>query len=365
MNEETLFALALWLLPGMGPSSFEKLLGAAPRLEEIFSLSEMDLRALGLKAPLIKALKDKDQALKKAQEELQRLRLIGAQVISIFDAPYPSLLKEIPHPPPVLFVKGSLELGPYSLAVVGSRAATSYGRRITKDWISELARAGLDIISGFALGIDTLAHQAALRAGGYTVAVLGCGLDQNYPAENRLLREEIVKQGGALITEFPLGTKPKPQNFPVRNRIISGLARGVLVIEASAQSGSLITARLAAEQGREVMAIPGSIYSGRSHGCHRLIREGALLVDRPDQILEALGLEVVFAEPRSDVKELTLSSLEDKVLKCMEVYPIHVDDIAHRSGLAVSQVSGILLALELKGLVQGLPGNFYQRVVER
>jgi len=365
VKEESLWALALWLLPGMGPASFEKLLETAESPEEAFHLDQETLKGLGLKTPLRQALRNKDRALKRAQAEREALARLGAKVITIFDAAYPSLLKEIPNPPPVLFVKGALDLGPYSLAVVGSRAATSYGRRITKEWIFELAKAGLAIISGFALGIDALAHEAALRARGYTLAVLGCGLDQNYPMENQGLGRAILRQGGALVTEFPLGTKPKPQNFPIRNRIISGLAQGVLVIEASAKSGSLITARLAAEQGREVMAVPGNVYSGRSHGCHRLIREGALLVDRPDQVLDALGLEVVFSERSQGVRELTLSPLEAKVLEHLEVYPLHLDDVAYKSGLAVSQVSGILLALELKGLVQGLPGNFYQKVVEK
>jgi DNA processing protein len=330
-------------------------------------LERKDLLDLGLRPSLVRALGNKDLAFQQAEEEWKRLKDLGGSLLTLEEENYPSLLAQIPDPPLVLYFFGQLEMGPYPLAVVGSRSVTSYGRRVVRDWISELARAGLDIVSGLALGVDRLAHEEALRAEGYTVAVLGSGLDQVYPPENRSLAERIVRSGGAIVTEFPLGTPPRAQNFPIRNRIISGLSKAVLVVEASLRSGSLITARLAAEQGREVMAVPGSIYSGRSHGCHQLICQGALLVDKPCQILETLGLKIVSspAEDASPVNSLTLSPEEDKVLERLEVYPMHVDDLVHLTGLEVSTLSGILLALELKGLIESQPGNYYQKVVKR
>ena len=361
--DETLCTLALSLIPGLGPLGFKKIMALASSAARAFSLSPQELKGLGFRSSVIKALKDPEKLLLRAQREMEALERLGARVIALGQREYPTLLREIPDPPPVLFVQGRWSLGPYPLAIVGARAASSYGLKIAKQWSRELAQAGLDIVSGLALGIDAASHWGALEGGGYTLAVLGCGLDQRYPAENQTLREKILQNGGAIVTEFPLGTEPKPGHFPARNRIISGVSRGVLVVEASPRSGSLITARLAADQGREVMAVPGNIYSRRSHGCHRLIREGALLVDQPAQVLEALGLELR-PEEKESVNSLTLEPLEAKVLGHLEVYPIHVDDLAVKTGLEVSALSGILLALELKGLVESLAGNFYQKVSE-
>ncbi len=366
MNPERLWYLALALIPGMGPLRFRLVCERLGSPERAFYASEKELKAIGLPASLAKLL-DPHEALARAKKEYEDLCRLGADFLTLEDPEYPPLLRHIFDPPPVLFYKGSLKWGDYLLAVVGSRAATSYGRRITREWVKEIVRAEVTIVSGLARGIDTTAHEAALEGGGRTIAVLGCGLDQDYPPGNRYLAQRIA-QKGVLLTEFPLGTRPRPQNFPVRNRIISGLSQAVLVVEASPRSGSLITARLAAEQGREVMAIPGAVYSYRSHGCHRLIREGALLVDRPEQILEVLGLsDLSFGSGPGDSKakeRLTLAPEEAKVWQVMEVYPLHLDEIAHRAGVEVSQVSGILLALELKGMVQSIPGNFYQKVIE-
>ena len=366
MNLERLWYLALALVPGMGPLRFRLVCERFGSPEKVFYASEKELKAIGLPASLTK-LPAPHEALSKAKKEYERLRCMEADFLILEDPAYPPLLRHISDPPPVLFYKGSLAWGDYLLAVVGSRAATSYGKRITKEWVKEIVRAEVTIVSGLARGIDTAAHEAALEGGGRTIAVLGCGLDQDYPLGNRRLAQRITEKG-TLLTEFPLGTRPRPQNFPVRNRIISGLSQAVLVVEASPRSGSLITARLAAEQGREVMAVPGSVYSYRSHGCHRLIREGALLVDRPEQILEVLGLsDLSFGSGLGDSRakeRLTLDPEEAKVWQVMEVYPLHLDEIAYRAGVEVSQVSGILLALELKGIVQSIPGNFYQKVIE-
>ncbi len=365
MNKKRLWYLALALVPKLGPIRFKQICERLGSPKKAFYASEKELQAIGLPKYLSR-LPNPKEAIARAEEEYEKLKAIGGDFLTIEDDCYPILLKEIPDPPPVLFYRGKPKWKQYNLAVVGARAATSYGKRVTKEWIREIAKAGVSIISGLAVGIDTAAHEAALEAGGHTVAVLGCGLDQNYPPQNRELAQKIAEKG-IVLTEFPLGVKPRAQNFPIRNRIISGLSQGVLVVEASPRSGSLITARLAAEQGREVMAIPGSIYSYRSHGCHQLIREGALLVDRPEQILEALGIsEISFGYFHENLKkDLTLEPEEAQVLEALEVYPTHLDEIAHRLGVEVSKVSGILLSLELKGLVQSSPGNFYQKVVER
>ena len=365
MKQRRLWYLALALVPKLGPISFKQICKKFGSPERAFFASEKELQATRLPKHLSR-LPTPERAIAKAKEEYERLKGLGGNFFTIEDDIYPDLLKEIRDPPPVLFYRGRPSWKQYSLAVVGSRAATSYGRRVTKEWIKEIAKAGVTIVSGLALGIDTAAHEAALEVEGSTVAVLGCGLDQNYPPQNRELAEEIADKG-ILLTEFPLGVKPRAQNFPIRNRIISGLSQAVLVVEASPRSGSLITAHLAAEQGREVMAVPGAVYSYRSHGCHKLIREGALLVDRPEQVLEVLGLSCVSFEPLTQESRtnLILSPEEAQVLEALEVYPVHLDDIAHRLGVDVSKVSGILLSLELKGLVQSSPGNFYQKVIER
>ncbi len=360
--DEDLLGLALALIPGLGPLGFKKILALASTPARAFSLPAEKRQKLGLRSATLKALSSKEEALRRAEKEWETLEKMGAHFVGLWQPHYPALLREIYDPPPVLFVQGRLRFGPYPLAMVGARRASYYGLKVARQWARELARNGLDIVSGLALGVDAASHQGALEAQGYTVAVLGCGLDQKYPLENLSLREKILDQGGAIITEFPLGTGPKPGHFPARNRLISGLSLGVLVVEASLRSGSLITARWAADQGREVMAVPGNIYSHRSHGCHQLLREGALLVDQPSQVLEALGINKVFE--KGNVNSLTLEPLEAKVLGHLEVYPIHVDDLARKTGLEVSRLSGILLGLELKGLVEGLAGNFYQKVAE-
>ncbi len=363
--KDRLWLLALALRPRCGPRRVRLILERFGTPEAFFAASYKERQDLGLPRSLWEQPPPRE-ALAQAQEEAKALEKLGAHFITWDDEEYPPSLRELPDPPPILFFKGSFDLRLPSLAVVGSRAATSYGLRITRTWVRELVRAGVGVVSGLAVGIDTAAHQATLEAGGFTIAVLGNGLDEPYPRENLPLATAIAEKG-LLLTEFPLKTKPRPQNFPIRNRLISGLAQAVLVVEASPRSGSLITARLAGEQGKEILAVPGPVYSYRSHGCHQLIREGALLVDRPEQVLDALGLSgLVFApEAQKDsAKRLTLSTEETKVWEVLEPSPIHLDEIARRAGLAVSQVSGILVALELKGLVASSPGNFFQKVVD-
>src|SRR3989454_8361792 len=290
----------------------------------------------------------------------------GVATLDLADEHYPAWLRAIPDPPPVLYCDGSLEPGDrQAVAIVGSREATPYGLRVTDALARELSRLGFTIVSGFARGIDAAAHRAALASGGRTVAVLGCGLDVDYPSGHASLRAEIAGSG-AVLTEFDPGTPPRATNFPRRNRIISGLALGVVVVEATEDSGSLITARLALEQGREVFAVPGPIDVPTSRGTHGLIKQGAKLVETVDDIMEELlpqldrPLQTLKTEPIAALSEHgELSSSERTVLDLMSREPLHLDDLTERSRLTTPAVAGILLGLELKALVKQLPGQRY------
>ncbi len=358
MNERQAL-LALVLSPGFGPVTLKRLLKEVKTPLEIFSLPKEKLNACGFKGDRSRL----EEALLRARREEQALRRLGASYVTLYDEEYPPLLREIPDPPPVLFYQGRLPGTEPALAVVGSRAATSYGLTVTREWVSVFARAGLAVISGLALGIDRAAHESALRNGGLTFAVLGCGLDVNYPAPNAALRREMLEKGGGLLTEFPLGTRPKAGNFPIRNRLISGLSQAVLVVEASPKSGSLITARLAGEQGREVFAVPGPVYSLRSHGCHLLLRDGAQLADKPEDVLSYFGARV--GRVPDEVQELTLGPEEAKVLEHLKREPLSVDELVYLTGLGIEEVVATLTSLEIEGLVERLPGNSYRRTLGR
>ena len=278
------------------------------------------------------------------------------------DDDYPALLRQIPDPPPALYVLGDRAvLSHPQLAIVGSRNASAAGRENARAFARHLAGAGLAITSGLALGIDGAAHRGALEAeGGATVAVAATGLDRVYPPRHRELAHEIAARG-ALVSEFPLGTPPRAENFPVRNRLISGLALGVLVVEAAAGSGSLITARLATDQGREVFAIPGSIHSPLARGCHALIRQGAKLVETANDILEELGALARIAREARPLP-VDLPAPQRQLLECLGHDPASVDQLVERSGLTVEAVSSMLLELELQGLVEAGAGGNYQRI---
>jgi DNA processing protein len=302
-------------------------------------------------------------------------------LIAIADDGYPARLRAIADPPAVLYCEGRIEpKDRQAVAIVGARRATPYGLQATETLARELSGAGFTVVSGLARGIDAAAHRAALEAGGRTIAVLGCGLDMTYPPEHARLREEIAGCG-AVLTEFPAGTAPKPSHFPQRNRIISGLALGLVVVEAAEDSGSLITARRALEQGREVFAVPGSIDAPLSRGPHGLIKQGAKLVETVDDIIEELlpqlirtplgqdlaATEAAGASKRRSVlpkaKELpNLSPEERLLLDQMSRDPLYLDDLTERSGLTPAGVAGILLGLELKDLVRQLPGQRYYRL---
>jgi len=283
-------------------------------------------------------------------------------IVTLADSSYPQALLNIPDPPLLLYVKGRLDLlNQPALAVVGSRNATNQGINNAEAFAKSLSNAGLCIISGMAHGIDAAAHRGALRGNSSSIAVVGTGLDKVYPAANRDLAH-MLAQHGALISEFPLGTPPLAANFPRRNRIISGMSAGCLVIEASLQSGSLITARLALEQGRDVFAIPGSIHAPQSRGCHALLKQGAKLVETALDVLEELGDQFLMSALNPCTHDITASNETPALLEQIGFDPVDVDTLSARCGLTISELSAMLLALELEGHLSVLPGGLYQRI---
>lgn len=298
----------------------------------------------------------------------------NCHILTLQDKDYPVLLKKIHNPPPVLFVQGNLNvLHQQQIAIVGSRRPTHLGVEIAHNFAKYFATLGLTITSGLALGIDTASHQGAISSSaiGKTIAVMACGLDQIYPSANKSLAARIVAEGGALVSEFPIGVQPVPNNFPSRNRIISGLSLGVLVVEAAAASGALITAEIAADQGREVFAIPGSIYNAKSKGCHKLIKQGAKLVDSTDDVLEELStlLNIPSTSTRNEtcqtstktdtiIAKKTLYPEYIEVLSCIDFDPTPVDSIIMRSKRSAMAVNNMLVQLELEGHITSVPGGY-------
>ncbi len=336
-------------IPGIGRvrlSQLEKYFGS---LEQAWKASPGELKRSGLDSPALRAIgqwRDKVDP----EVELEKLNRFGIQVLTCNDSGYPGRLKEIYDYPPVLYVRGSLlPEDEWCLAVVGTRRATVYGKQVTQELVTDLARSKITIVSGLAKGIDTIAHRSALEAGGRSLAVFACGLDIVYPAENERLARDIMERG-ALLSEYPLGTRPRAENFPRRNRILSGLSLGVMVTEADETSGAMITARMALEQNREVFAIPGSILSPVSRGTNHLIQEGAKLVRECADILEELNLTAVARQ--IEMREvLPESETESALLKQLGAEPTHIDEVCRKSGLSAAEVSGTLAMMELKGLV--------------
>jgi len=294
---------------------------------------------------------------------LARLEAQGIQVLTWEDEAYPPRLKEIEQPPPVLYVRGDLTPDDFwAIAVVGTRRVTAYGRQVTEEVSTCLAQHGVTVVSGLARGVDAIAHQAALRAGGRTLAVLGNGVDQVYPPEHRTLAEQII-QRGALLSDYPPGTPPEAANFPPRNRIISGLAMAVLVVEAGESSGALITAQFAADQGREVFAVPGNILAPQSKGTNRLIQQGARPLLGAEDLLDVLNLTRLH-EQRTARVALPADDVERQILAVLGYEPRHVDEIHRQTGLPVERVSATLVMMELKGLVRHAGGMNYLAVHE-
>ncbi|MCR4407549.1 MAG: DNA-processing protein DprA [Anaerolineae bacterium] len=350
------------IVPNIGPAKVQALLDHFGDLETAWRAHGQDLQAAGLDRRAVSSLLAARKQLD-LDAELEKIARAGVRVLTWADADYPAPLRNIYHPPPVLYVKG--ELCPedeWAVAVVGTRRATVYGKEAARVIAGDLARNGVTVVSGLARGIDAQAHKAALDAGGRTIAVLGCGVDLVYPPEHRKLAEAIVAQG-ALISEYALGTPPEGSNFPPRNRIISGLSLGVVIVEAGAGSGALITADYAAEQGREVFAVPGNIFNRSSEGCNALIRDGAHPVLSVNDILEVLNLTMVSqqAEVRAVVPE---NETEARLLTYITSEPIHVDELGRLSGLPIAQVSSTLALMELKGMVRQVGGMNYVLVRE-
>lgn len=345
------------LVKGIGAVRLQSLLDYFGSLEIAWQAPVDALRAAGLTQRIVDNLVQVRQGVN-LEQIAERIRALGIQVLTWNDAGYPRLLKEIDQPPPVLYVRGEL-LGEDELAVaiVGTRRATVYGRQITEELASYLARNGVCVVSGLARGIDTFAHQAALKAGGRSIAVLGSGVDVIYPPENRQLGEQIRAQG-ALISDYSPGTQPDGANFPARNRIISGLSLATVVIEAGDTSGALITATFAVEQGREVFAVPGNINAPQSRGANRLVQQGAHPLLKVEDVLEVLNLQQANAHQAAR-KVLPDDPLEASLLTVISAQPLHVDDICARVGLPIEQVSATLVMMELKGMVRQVGGMNY------
>ncbi|MGE0227415.1 MAG: DNA-processing protein DprA [Dehalococcoidia bacterium] len=357
------YRIALHRVPRLGSARFALLEAAFPTLEDAWHADAGALHAAGLDARTAQAV-GRAQSEIDPFAELERLERAGIHALSPSDPRYPSRLNEIVDAPPMLYVKGSWTPDDeWSVAVVGTRRATAYGRQAATELAQGLAANRVTVVSGLARGVDTVAHRAALDAGGRTVAVLANGLDTVYPPENARLADEIAEHG-ALITDYPLGTKPRADFFPRRNRIMSGVALGTLVVEGEPTSGAMITARLALEQNREVFAVPGSIFSTQSRGPLALLRDGATPVGRTEDILEALNLTMVGTQmdfgralPPEDPDEIALMS-------SLTREPRHVDEIVRQSGLSTATVTATLALLELKGLVRDMGGMQYVRLRE-
>jgi len=345
------------IVPGIGPARFQALLDHFGDLEAAWKAPASELGRTGLDRRSIENLLETRNRIS-LDDEMKKIERAGVQILTWQDDAYPPQLRHIHSPPPVLYVKGALRPeDQWAVAMVGTRRATVYGKEATRTLASNLVRNGVIIVSGLARGIDAQAHRSALEAGGRTIAVLGSGADIIYPSEHKNLAQAII-ENGALVTEYALGTPPEGSNFPPRNRIISGLSLGVIIVEAGARSGALITADFAGEQGREVFAVPGNIFQKGSQGTNKLIQQGAKLVLSVEDVLEELNLTMISqqAEVRAVIPENETESL---LLKHISSEPIHVDEIGRQSGLTIAQVTSTLAMMELKGMVRQVGGMNY------
>ena len=343
---------------GVGARTYFKLMAALGSAEAILQASRDQLsRIEGVTESAVDAIIAGRDAID-VEAELALVEKMGAQIVTIEDADFPEHLKKVYDPPLVLYVWGDVKRDEPALAIVGTRRPTYYGKQQAEKLAGALALRGWTIVGGMAVGIDSHAHEGALAAGGKTIAVLGSGLLRVYPPGNRALAERIA-QSGAVVSEFPMTAAPDPWNFPRRNRIISGLSRGVIVVEAAAASGSLITAKWAEEQNRAVFAVPGRVDSPTSAGCHALIRDGATLIESADDVLRELGSPLT-REPESELVPIIppdLSESEKKIMAMLDREPKHIDDLITATGMPAGQVSSCLVMLEIKKLVAQLPGK--------
>lgn len=356
--------LSLLMIPGLGNIVCKNLLDRFETPENIFQASLSDLMEVdGVREKAAKKILNRGYPTDPL-EELKKVEKCGARILLYSDPTYPPALKEIHDPPLILYIKGKdIPRNITLIAVVGSRNPTHYGLKSAEKIGQGLARRGLGVVSGMARGIDSAAHWGCLTGLGFTIAVLGTGIDIVYPGSNKKLMHQII-QNGAVISEFPLDTPPEAKNFPIRNRIISGLSRGIVVVEANIKSGSLITASLGLEQGREVFAVPGSIYSFKSRGCHFLIKQGAALIENSDDIINELGLNYEYTPKTDTFKEKPVPLMDESEKAIYDLigdYPIHIDQITKQGNLEPSETSSLLMSMELKGIIRQIPGKLFVR----
>jgi len=360
--EEKKYWVLFNLFEGIGPRRFGLLLKFFGSAKAAFEAPEKEWREIGLGESLVEKFLNFRKEKFDIDSYFLRLEKLKIRAICSEEENYPKLLKEIDDYPPVLYVQidGNFDIfAKKTIAVVGTRKVTGYGRQVTEMITEGLATAGLVIISGLARGVDEIAHKTTLRVGGLTVGVLGCGLDLVYPPEHKELAQKIVEAGGALVSEFPLGKPALPGNFPARNRIISGLSLGVVVTEAAEDSGSLITASCAAEQGREVFAVPGPITSPLSKGTSELLKKGANLVGGVEDILEELGIEGRREFKKRTIDFSQLNEQERKIMEILEKESLSVDELCRRLGWESGEVGSLLSLLEIKGIVKNLGDGSY------
>ena len=369
--------VALNMTPGVGPLAATKLLERFGSANAVFHARRTELESLRMRPETIESI-IKREFDERADKELERVKGLGGDILILDDGSYPSCLREIADPPITLYVRGDWQgcFEQPGVAVIGSRMCSTYGENAAEMLARDLASRGICIISGLARGIDTAAHKGAMRGGGKTIAVMGTGIDAVYPKENTRLVREILDSGGAIVTQFPLGTPPLKDNFPYRNRIISGLSLGVLIVEATERSGSLITARLATEQNREVMAVPGNITSRNSFGTNYLIKAGAKLVQQWQDVVAELPSEIAASilPPKveedftkngrhtADAVPADLRENERKVWDQLSTdEPLHIDTLLESSGLSFGDLNAALVGLDIRDLVRVLPGKHYAR----
>ncbi len=365
-KDDLAYWLALIKAPGIGPITFQKIIQViSPK--ELFQAGQALWQEINISQKTRTWLAKPDWSV--VEQDLRWAEQSNCHILCLHDEQYPALLKEIVDPPPVLYVRGHLAgLNTPQIAMVGSRNASPVGRETAHAFARQLVQQGLTVTSGLALGIDGAAHAGALAGEGVTIAVTGTGLDRLYPARHQKLAEQILQQG-ALVSEFAIGTPPRAENFPRRNRIISGLSMGVLVVEAAIRSGSLITARMALEQGREVFAVPGSIHSTLAKGCNNLLRQGAKLVETAADIVEELGVYGCYhpseAEASETAHDFPLDRTYQELLECVGYEPVGIDAVIARSGLTAELVCSMLLVLELHGIVETTVGGLYSQTGKR
>jgi DNA processing protein len=362
-DDEIKYWVAFNRINGVGRVRYQALVEKFKHLSEAWRASRTDLRSVGLDDRVVRAIiAERDKI--DPDSELEALHKAGVTPLAWDDSRYPRRLKETDDPPPVLYVRGQIqESDEWSVSVVGTRRPTPYGRQVAEEMARQLAANGIGVISGLARGIDAIAHRSALEAGGRTIAVLASGLDVVYPPEHKKLAAQI-EEHGALASDYPLGTQPRGDYFPRRNRILAGMSLGVLVVEGDLKSGALITARIAVEQNREVFAVPGSVFSPQSRGTNTIIGRGeAKLIQSIDDVLEELNLKTV--PQQMEMRELVpATDTEADILRHISLEPVHVDDVCRESGLPVSTVSSVLAMMELKGLVRQMAPMAYVRARE-